>query len=88
MASFLNRSYTEEQINELAEFTSFKSMQKNERNYTQTLRDMQIFTNKTEFFRKGQIGNWRDHFSSELSDKIDQRVKEKLKSPIKFNYGV
>jgi hypothetical protein len=87
MAAFLNKSYSDEQINQLAEFTSFKSMQKNELNVTKTLLDIGLYTEKTVFFRKGQIGNWRDYFTQEQSDRLEKLVKEKLKSPIKFNYG-
>jgi hypothetical protein len=85
MATFLNKSYTDDQINQLAEFTSFKSMQKNEDNVTRILRDMQNYTEKTFFFRKGQIGNWREHFTQEQSDRLDKVISDNLKSPIKFN---
>jgi hypothetical protein len=50
IASFLDKSYTDEQIAELAEFTSFKSTQNQEQNYTLAMRAMQIMTDETVFF--------------------------------------
>jgi hypothetical protein len=57
IAAFLGKIYTDEQIAELAEFTLFKSMQKQEQNYTLAIRAMQIATDETVFF--SQRKNWR-----------------------------
>lgn len=39
------------------------------------------------FFRKAQIGNWRDFFNEEQSKKVDEMVKKNLKYQGVFNYG-
>jgi hypothetical protein len=90
MVAFLGKNYTDEQIAELAEFTSFKSMQKQEQNYTLAMRAMQIMTDETVFFRKGKISDWANHFTKEQSEKMGEAIRANLKSPIKFMfiYGV
>ncbi len=88
IAAFLGKNYSEEQIAELVEFTSFKSMQKQEMNYTQTLRALQIATEETKFFRKGKIGDWVNHLTQEQSEKMNKAIEANLKSPIKINFGL
>ena len=59
---------------------------KNE-NYAKHLRDLRIFTDKTNFFRQGKIGNWISHLTQEQSKQIDDAISKKLKAKIVFNYG-
>lgn len=36
----------------------------------------------------GKVGDWRNHLSKEMSDKIDRMVNEKLNDlHVKFDYG-
>ena len=40
------------------------------------------------FFRKGQIGDWKNHFTDEMSKKMDEVVAANLKykKPFKYDY--
>lgn len=37
-------------------------------------------------FKKGKIGNWRNYFTQEMSDKYDRVISEKLKYKEKIKY--
>ena len=41
---------------------------------------------KFSFFRKGQIGNWVEHFSEENSKKIDAIIETKLHKDIQYQF--
>jgi hypothetical protein len=88
IAKFLGQDYSKEQIESLLAFTSFGSMKKNNAEYCKLLIDINVFEKDMEFFRKGQIGDWRNHFSEELSKRVDDYLKDSLKSTITFDYGV
>jgi hypothetical protein len=62
-------------------------MKKNNVEYCKLLIDMNVFENDLQFFRKGQIGDWRNHFSAELSQQMDEHIRNELKSSIPFDYG-
>ena len=40
------------------------------------------------FFRKGQIGDWKNHFTDEMSKKMDEVMAANLKykKPFKYDY--
>jgi hypothetical protein len=51
-------------------------------------KEMGISTKDFQFFRKGKIGDWLNHFSRDESIKFDQLIKENLKSEHHFNFGL
>ncbi|XP_022251957.1 sulfotransferase 1C2-like [Limulus polyphemus] len=63
-----------------------KSLQENEEILEMILKNSQVFTDKADpsnqikvdFFRKGIIGDWKNHFSPEQKERLEQRMKEKL----------
>ena len=70
-ADFLGKPATEEQVCQLAEHLSFENMK----------------ANPGSFLRKGEVGNWKEHFSPELDEKMDKWIKGHLKgSDLKFTY--
>ena len=44
--------------------------------------------NDHSFFRKGQIGDWKNHFTDEMSKKMDEVMAANLKykKPFKYDY--
>lgn len=38
------------------------------------------------FFRKGEIGDWVNYFSEEMSIKLEEKLKNQLNSNISFRY--
>jgi hypothetical protein len=89
LAKFLEKEYTDEQLQELIAKTSFANLKakENDDGTRQFLIDIQWFDRNMNFFRKGQIGSWREHFTEEMSKRMDEAVAQKLKEKIEFNYG-
>jgi estrone sulfotransferase len=83
---FLDRSYTDEQIENLVAETSFKSMKQHPDESFNFLKDVNWFEKDMEFFRKGKTGDWKNHFSGELAQKVEDALARNLKSKNKFNY--
>ncbi len=87
MAAYLGKKYTAEQIESLVCFTSFNNIKKVAGLDFKAEIEKQMYERDMSFFRKGQIGDWFNHFSEELSSRVDEAVARNLKSDIKFNYG-
>ncbi len=66
--------YSDSQYQKLIEFTSFKNMKE-----TVHMPKVPIFKESMEFFRKGQIGDWKNYFTEEMTKKCDAKVAENLK---------
>jgi tRNA(His) 5'-end guanylyltransferase len=91
LAKYLEVDLTESQLKMLLTFVSFDNM----KNYPSfdfrgTKGIDYYFDKNIEFFKKGQIANWKNFFSSEMSWQVDEMVNEKLsyERPIKFEPSV
>lgn len=77
MAEFLEKPLEAEVINQIVEKCLFKNIKKNNMsNYKDFLNMDQ---SKSEFFRKGIAGDWRNHLSEEEARRIDAMFEEKMK---------
>ena len=63
------------QIKALVEFSSFQNMKKYVIMFDPTSKH---FKKEFNFFRKGQIGDWRNYFTDEMSSKLDDYLKRNL----------
>ena len=72
VANFLGKSMTEEQVQTIKEHTTFESMKKNESLCPAP------FAPREMFFRKGEVGDWKNYFSQTQSDYVDTLVRERL----------
>jgi estrone sulfotransferase len=84
LAEYLRVKINESQLEKLVDFVAFENFKKNSR-LNEKAR-MYGGTNDIEFVRKGQIGNWKEHLSPEMSMRIDTVVKKKLKYNKTFKY--
>ncbi|XP_078489794.1 sulfotransferase 2A1-like [Ciona intestinalis] len=76
IAKFLDVKISEDDLLKVAESSSFVSMKKEYH-----------WTDKMKFFRKGEVGDWKNHFTVAQSEKVDALVEEKLaETDIKFTY--
>jgi len=75
IARFIGVELTEAELNSIVEKTSFDSMK---REVTQAMKEVNMF-------RKGGIGNWKDHFTVNLSEFIDECF-EKDMGDLKLNF--
>ncbi|XP_077289159.1 luciferin sulfotransferase-like [Arctopsyche grandis] len=75
-AAFLDKQVTDEQIGKLCEHLSFKSMKNNpavnlEPIIEKTNGKSYLEQTKLRFIRKGEIGDWKNHMSEEMSQRFD-----------------
>ncbi|XP_037090162.1 sulfotransferase 1C4-like [Pollicipes pollicipes] len=80
VAEFLGKSLSCEQVDELAEHLHFDNFKKNpyvNKEEGKTSGDFHV--DRGDFIRKGKIGDWKNHFTPEMSEKFDKWMAEKLK---------
>ena len=47
-----------------------------------------LFKKDGHFFRKGEIGDWLNYFSKDMSVIFDKFIEKNLQSKFEFNYGI
>lgn len=47
-----------------------------------------LFRKDGHFFRKGEIGDWLNYYTKEMSVIVDKFVEKNLNSKFSFNYGI
>eukprot|EP00794_Sanderia_malayensis_P014895 gene14895-16441_t len=90
VASFLDKELTDAQVKSLEDHLSFKSMKE----CSGTVEDgkkLGMFVEKTEkdahFFRKGEVGDWKNYFTEEMNKKVDDEIEKHFKNiGLKFRY--
>ncbi|XP_068616394.1 sulfotransferase family 2, cytosolic sulfotransferase 3 [Brachionichthys hirsutus] len=65
MSDFLGRNLSEEVIQKIAEHCSFKAMQDNNMSNFKLVPKELLDSDKSPFLRKGIVGDWKNHFTSE-----------------------
>ncbi|XP_077577966.1 sulfotransferase family 2, cytosolic sulfotransferase 3 isoform X2 [Stigmatopora nigra] len=65
IANFLGKKLSEEVIKKIADHCSFKSMKGNMMSNFSLVPKMYMDPDKSQFLRKGIVGDWKKHFSSE-----------------------
>ncbi|KAF3424216.1 hypothetical protein E2986_01687 [Frieseomelitta varia] len=78
VAKFLGKTYTEEQIKELAEYLNIKNFRNNPMVNLSELKDCGVIKAGI-FVRKGGSGGWNDMFTEELNAKANKWIEENLK---------
>ena len=85
MANFLGYRVTKENIDKIVQITDFKNMKKNKHSNLSQLDCLD--KSKGNFCRKGIIGDWVNHFSSDMRRDFDRLLKKKsLTYNIDWNY--
>jgi len=76
VATFLGKKLTADQIEALVKHLSFDKFKSNPSvNYSE-LQESGYFKKDTQFIRKGQIGDWKNHFTDELNSRFEQWIKD------------
>nr|XP_057918361.1 sulfotransferase 1 family member D1-like isoform X2 [Doryrhamphus excisus] len=77
---YLDLSFSDDIISRIVELTSFKSMKENPMaNYTfmsKTIFDLSLYT----FMRKGEVGDWKNHFTPQQAKEFDEDYEKKMKN--------
>jgi hypothetical protein len=85
IASFLDIKADPQLIDEVAALSSFQSMTSNQNTNFDWIPQK---ADKPKHFRKGDIGDWRNHFSPEQSEQMDALFMRKMKdSGLQFDFG-
>ncbi|KAH9503947.1 ubiquitin-protein ligase peroxin 12 [Bulinus truncatus] len=95
LARFLNVPASEELCQNIADACCFENMKKIEETkgkiYPQEIMDVvQKIRGKLRFYRKGQIGDWKNHFTVSLNERFDEFIDTAIKNKqlkLKFIYG-
>jgi hypothetical protein len=85
IAAFLGKTVTPEQIEKLVDHVKVDNFSKNA-SVNMTMEIKSGFTNEGHsFIRKGQTGDWKNHFSPDLNRRIDEWIAKNLEgSDLKF----
>ncbi|KAJ9560232.1 hypothetical protein OSB04_005392 [Centaurea solstitialis] len=86
LAAFMGRPFTVEEeekgiVEEVVKMCSFENLSNLEVNKTGITDLRAIKMENRLFFRKGEIGDWKNYLSEEMKDRIDKIMDEKLKGP-------
>ncbi|XP_061276356.1 sulfotransferase 1E1 [Bos javanicus] len=85
LLEFLGRKASDELVDKIIKHTSFQEMKNNpSTNYT-TLPDEVMNQKVSPFMRKGDVGDWKNHFTVALNEKFDMHYEQQMKgSTLKF----
>ena len=73
VAKFLGKELSEEKIKSLVQHLDFKSMKQNKAvNYEALIQNPE----GGSFMRKGQVGDWKNYFTDEMSARVDDAIKK------------
>ncbi len=72
VAEFLGKSLTEEHVGKIEKHTRFESMKANDSVCPAPMAPREAF------FRKGEVGDWKNYFSQAQSEYVDKLVNERL----------
>ncbi|XP_041648833.1 sulfotransferase 2B1-like [Cheilinus undulatus] len=78
MSDFLGRDLSEETIKKISEHCSFQSMKQNNMSNFSLVPKVYMDQDKSPFFRKGVVGDWRNHFNSEQEARFTSVIKKEL----------
>src|SRR5215216_1398918 len=85
IASFLDIQADPQLIERVVALSSFQSMTSNQNTNFDWIPQK---ANKPKHFRKGDIGDWRNYFSAEQSQQLDDLYMEKMKDTgLQFDFG-
>lgn len=73
ISEFLEKPLSEEMIAKISNQCTFAEMKKNSDSFS-----MPVYSSKPSFLRKGEVGDWKTHFSEELGRAFDEKFMEKL----------
>ncbi|GMI86600.1 sulfotransferase 16, CORONATINE INDUCED-7, SULFOTRANSFERASE 16, ARABIDOPSIS SULFOTRANSFERASE 5A [Hibiscus trionum] len=87
VAGFLGVPFSPEEENkeiveEIVKLCSFENMSNLEVNKNDT-KDSANLIGNSDFFRKGEVGDWANHLSPQMAETLDQITEQKLKAGIK-----
>jgi hypothetical protein len=88
MASFLDKSYTSEEISKLVEHTSFHAMASNSSVNYRHWDDLGLHkSGEAPFMRKGQVGDYKNWFNKQKNQEFEKWILDNNKLNINFDFS-
>ena len=85
IAEFMCHGLNQETLEEIVKQSTFESMKANPATNFSWKKDYR--PNETQFMRKGEVGDWRNHFTAEQTAEFDTLYAEKMKgSGLEFDF--
>ena len=86
VAAFLGKSFSDEQIDKLANHLHIDNFKKNPYVNMEHIKETgAVHTDRGGFIRKGKTGDWKNHFTAEMTARFDEWMAEKMKgTDLKF----
>jgi Sulfotransferase domain len=85
VARFLQKPLTDDQLTRLTEHLRFENLSKNKAVNYESFKEIGIMNRDGHFVRKGKTGDWKNHFSPALNERIDRWIEANLQgSDLKF----
>ncbi|XP_020290948.1 sulfotransferase 1C4-like [Pseudomyrmex gracilis] len=78
VATFLGKTYTDEQIDKVADYLNIENFKNNPMVNQNDLKACGIMQAQN-FVRKGGSGGWKEHFTKELNEEANKWIEENLK---------
>ncbi|XP_077384122.1 sulfotransferase family 2, cytosolic sulfotransferase 3 isoform X2 [Festucalex cinctus] len=78
ISKFLGKNLSDEVIEKIANHCSFKSMQSNIMSNFSLVPKMYMDSDKSQFLRKGVVGDWKNHFSSKQLSHFSSVIYKEL----------
>lgn len=75
---YLDLSLSDEAINKIVEVTSFKTMKENPMANYSCIPDSIFDRSISNFMRKGEVGDWKNHFTPEQSKMFDEDYEKQM----------
>ncbi|XP_041938829.1 sulfotransferase family 2, cytosolic sulfotransferase 2 [Alosa sapidissima] len=85
LSCFMGKSLSEEVIEKISDHCVFKNMKQNKMSNYSLVPTEFFDQKKSEFLRKGIVGDWRNTLTTAQSDNFDTVYKEKMKD-VKFKF--
>jgi hypothetical protein len=80
IGDYLGKSLSDAQLKQIVEFTRFNNLKETaEKKMLEVNQKAGYFGEKMVFFRKGEIGDWRNYFSDEQAKRFDEFISKTLK---------
>ncbi|XP_076866848.1 sulfotransferase 2B1-like [Brachyhypopomus gauderio] len=76
---FLGRQLSADALDRVTEHCQFKNMKQNTMSNYSLVPKHLMDSSKSHFFRKGNVGDWKNHFSPELEMKFNAAIHEEMK---------
>nr|AAO64982.1 SULT2 sulfotransferase [Danio rerio] len=85
IATFLGKSLSSEVVEKIADHCVFENMKQNKMSNYSLVPEEFMDQKKSEFLRKGIVGDWKNHFSTAQEQKFNAVYQEKMKD-VKFSF--